>query len=238
MRAEVEGSRLTGDELIHLLILLLVAGNETTRDLIGNTVLALLEHPEQLALLRSDPSLAPNAIEEVLRYSAPAQYMSRRAKAATVVGDARIEPGEEAVLWFGSANRDEHVFPDADAFDIRRANANRHLTFGIGTHFCLGAPLARLEGAIAIEALLSRFSGIRRADDAALPRMPSLQHRGRAFAPAPRRGRRRSKTSLRPTVMKRIATKRRRPGSSWTNQATTTRASGGGDPSEGDEATA
>ena len=178
MRAEVEGSWLTHDELIHLLILLLVAGNETTRDLIGNTALALMEHPEQLELLRSDASLAPNAIEEVLRYSAPAQYMSRRAKAATVVGDARIEPGEEAVLWFGSANRDEDVFADADAFDIRRANANRHLTFGIGTHFCLGAPLARLEGAIAIEALLARFRDIQRADDALLPRMPSLQHRG------------------------------------------------------------
>ena len=178
VRAEVEGSRLTQDELIHLLILLLVAGNETTRDLIGNTVLALLEHPQQLALLRGDPSLAPNAIEEVLRYSAPAQYMSRRAKAATAVGEARIEAGEEAVLWFGSANRDERVFTNADSFDIRRTNASRHLTFGIGTHFCLGAPLARLEGAIAIEALLSRFTEIRRADDRVLPRMPSLQHRG------------------------------------------------------------
>lgn len=178
VRVEVEGSRLTQDELIHLLILLLVAGNETTRDLIGNAVLALLEHPEQLELLRSDLSLAPNATEEVLRYSAPAQYMSRRAKAATTVGEASIEPGEEAVLWFGSANRDESVFPEADAFDIRRANANRHLTFGIGTHFCLGAPLARLEGAIAIEALLARFGDIRRADSALLPRMPSLQHRG------------------------------------------------------------
>lgn len=178
VRAEVEGSRLTEDELIHLLILLLVAGNETTRDLIGNTVLAMLEHPEQLTLLRDDPSLAPNAIEEVLRYSAPAQYMSRRAKAPTVVGEAHIEAGEEAVLWFGAANRDEAVFPGADAFDIRRPNANRHLTFGIGTHFCLGAPLARLEGAIAIEALLTRFASIRRADNAPLPRMPSLQHRG------------------------------------------------------------
>ena len=178
VRVEVEGSRLTQDELIHLLILLLVAGNETTRDLIGNTVLALLEHPAQLELLRSDLSLAPNAIEEVLRYSAPAQYMSRRAKAATTVGDANIEAGEEAVLWFGSANRDESVFPDADAFDIRRSNANRHLTFGIGTHFCLGAPLARLEGAIAIEALLARFGDIRRADGGLPPRMPSLQHRG------------------------------------------------------------
>ena len=178
VRAEVEGARLTGDELIHLLVLLLVAGNETTRDLIGNTTLALLEHPEQLKLLREDPSLALNAIEEVLRYSAPAQYMSRRAKAATVVGETQIEAGEEAVLWFGSANRDEVVFPNADAFDIRRANASRHLTFGIGTHFCLGAPLARLEGAIAIEALLTRFPEMRRADDGPLPRMPSLQHRG------------------------------------------------------------
>ena len=178
VRAEVEGARLTGDELIHLLVLLLVAGNETTRDLIGNTVLALLEQPEQLELLRGNLSLAPNAIEEVLRYSAPAQYMSRRAKAATVVGETQIEAGEEAVLWFGSANRDEVVFPNADAFDIRRANASRHLTFGIGTHFCLGAPLARLEGAIAIEALLTRFPEMRRADDGPLPRMPSLQHRG------------------------------------------------------------
>ena len=82
------------------------------------------------------------------------------------------------MLWFGSANRDEVVFPNADAFDIRRANASRHLTFGIGTHFCLGAPLARLEGAIAIEALLTRFPEMRRADDGPLPRMPSLQHRG------------------------------------------------------------
>ena len=178
VRAEVEGARLTGDELIHLLVLLLVAGNETTRDLIGNTVLALLEQPEQLELLRGDLSLAPNAIEEVLRYSAPAQYMSRRAKAATVVGNAHIEAGEEAVLWFGSANRDERTFAGADTFDIQRGNANRHLTFGIGTHFCLGAPLARLEGVIAIEALLSRFAEIRRADDGPLPRMPSLQHRG------------------------------------------------------------
>ena len=176
---------------MHLLILLLVAGNETTRDLIGNATLALLEHPEQQALLRDDPSLAANAIEETLRHSAPAQYMSRRAKAPVTVGGARIEAGEEAVLWFGSANRDERVFPDADAFDIRRANANRHLTFGIGAHFCLGAPLARLEGAIAIEALLARFPHIQRADGATLPRMPSLQHRGvRSLPLAVRRARR------------------------------------------------
>ena len=191
VRAEADGSRLTEDELVHLLILLLVAGNETTRDLIGNATLALLEHPEQQALLRDDPSLAANAIEETLRHSAPAQYMSRRAKAPVTVGDARIEAGEEAVLWFGSANRDERVFPGADAFDVRRANANRHLTFGIGAHFCLGAPLARLEGAIAIEALLARFPHIQRADDATLPRMPSLQHRGvRSLPLAVRRARR------------------------------------------------
>lgn len=144
VRAEVEGSRLSHAEMITMLVLLLVAGNETTTTLIGNAVLELLDHPDALARLRAEPELLPTAIEEVLRFSSPVQLDPRRATRRVELGGEVIEPDQIVVSWLGSANRDEEIFPDAERFDITRAD-NRHMAFGFGPHYCLGANLARLE---------------------------------------------------------------------------------------------
>ena len=175
--AESEGSRLSFDEMIQTLILLLVAGNETTTNLIGNTVLELLAHPAALDDLRADPSLLPDAIEEVLRFSSPVQMDPRRATRATEIQGVPVAEDQFVISWIGSANRDEEVFERPDVFDIRRKN-NRHLAFGFGPHYCLGASLASLEAQVAVGALLERTRSFRRADDAPLPLHPSFVFRG------------------------------------------------------------
>ena len=159
--AQIEGQHLNQLELLGFCVLLLVAGNETTTNLIGNALLCFDEHPEVMEQLRAEPELLPGAIEEVLRYRSPVQFMYRRAAANVTIRDQEIQPGQMVLAWIGSANRDEAQFPNPDHFDIRRT-PNRHIAFGHGIHFCLGAPLARLEARIALTALLERFYDIKR----------------------------------------------------------------------------
>jgi unspecific monooxygenase len=149
------GDALTEQELLATCILLLVAGHETTVNLIGNGALALLRHPDQLAWLRTHPEAVPAAIEELLRYDPPVQLTLRTALQDTELAGATIKRGELVLLLTGAANRDPTVFEDPDRLDLQRA-ASGHLSFGLGIHFCLGAPLARLEGEIALAALLRR----------------------------------------------------------------------------------
>jgi cytochrome P450 len=139
----------------------LVAGNETTTNLIGNAILCFDEHPEVMEQLRAEPELLPGAIEEVLRYRSPVQFMYRRVAADVTIRDSQLRAGQMVLAWIGSANRDEAQFPDPDSFDIRRT-PNRHIAFGHGIHFCLGAPLARLEAKIVLTLLLERFDEIQR----------------------------------------------------------------------------
>ncbi|TMA51150.1 MAG: cytochrome P450, partial [Deltaproteobacteria bacterium] len=174
--AEVEGSRLSFDELIAMLLLILVAGNETTTTLIGNAVVELLARPAALAALRARPELLADAVEEVLRFSSPIQMDPRRAARAADVRGHRIEAGQIVLSWLGSANRDETVFERPDDFDITRRD-NRHLAFGFGPHYCLGASLASIEAQAALRVLLARTRSIRRVDDAPLPLHPSFVFR-------------------------------------------------------------
>lgn len=165
VHAEEQGDRLTEPELLSTLILLLVAGHETTVNLIANGVLALLRNPVELARLRADPDgLARSTVEEVLRYDPPVQLDGRTALEDMEVGGVTIEKGEQSMLLLGAANRDPAVFDEPSRFDITRTD-NRHLSFGFGIHHCLGAPLARMEGQIALSTLGRRFPGLELLDD-------------------------------------------------------------------------
>ncbi len=158
--AEDEGRRLTQEELLANAMLLLLAGHETTVNLIGNGTLNLLRNPDQAEMLREEPSLAPSAIEEVLRYESPVQLTLRRASEPVEVGGVTIGEGEHVLLMLGAANRDPARFSDPDRLDIKRPD-NGHLAFGEGIHYCLGANLARAEGQAAIGTLLRRMPGLR-----------------------------------------------------------------------------
>jgi cytochrome P450 PksS len=154
--AEEAGDRLNEDELVAMIFLLLVAGHETTVNLIGNGTLALLQSPDQLEALRGDPYLIETAVEELLRYCGPLKVATERyAREDTLINGTTIPQGELVYLALASANRDERQFANPDTLDLTRA-PNRHLAFGQGVHFCLGAPLARLEGQIAFNTLLQR----------------------------------------------------------------------------------
>jgi len=158
VRAEADGERLNEDELLAMVFLLLVAGHETTVNLIGNGVLALLEHPEQMEMLRRDPSLIKPAIEELLRYGSPLKTATERyAREDVTVAGVTIPRGSLVFAVIASANRDERQFASPDTLDITR-EPNRHLSFGMGAHFCLGASLARMEGQIAINTLLRNIT--------------------------------------------------------------------------------
>ena len=161
--AEVDGERLERDDLLVNLLLVLVAGNETTRNLIGNGTLALLSNPDQLQRLRDDPSLLNGAIDELLRFDSPVQLDSRISREPVELRGKRIAPGQRVICLLGAANRDPQTFPDADRLDVGRSSAN-HLAFGRGVHYCLGAPLARLEGRVVFEALLPRLDSLRLAE--------------------------------------------------------------------------
>ncbi len=160
IEAEEEGDRLSEEEMIVTLRLLLVAGNETTTNLIGNGLKALLEHPEQLELLRQRPELIDNAIEELLRYDSPVQVDGRITLDEFEMDRHTLKPGRPVSLLIGGANRDPQEFSDPETLDITREDAG-NISFGRGIHHCLGAPLARLEGKIAFEALIERFDDIR-----------------------------------------------------------------------------
>ena len=157
--AHEQDDTLSETELIVMCTLLLIAGFDTTVNLIGNGMLALLQHADQLALLRDRPELLPSAIEEFLRYDPSTQKALRYAAVDGAVRGTQIGKGQAVIVLLGSANRDPAVFPDPDRLDITRT-ANRHLGFGVGIHVCLGAPLARLEGQIAISTLLRRYPRI------------------------------------------------------------------------------
>ena len=163
--AHDEGDRLSDREIATMCELLLVAGNVTTTDLIGNGVLALLEHPDQLALLRNEPVLLPNAVEEMLRYDSPVVTTGRVVMAETTIGGCPIAAGQPLIPSLAGANRDPAVHPDPDRFDITRENIY-HQSFGGGLHYCLGAPLARMEAQVAVGTLLARFPGLRLAPGA------------------------------------------------------------------------
>jgi cytochrome P450 len=160
VRAEIveDGSarRLTLDECTRFALLLYTAGTETTGKLLGNAAVLLADHPGQRELLTNDPSLIPNAIEEVLRYEAPSPVQGRWTTAAISRHGTTIPAGAKVLLLTGSAGRDERVFADPDRFDVRRS-MGQHLSFGYGIHFCLGAALARVEARVALEEALKRF---------------------------------------------------------------------------------
>ncbi len=159
-KAEEEGDSLSEREMLIMLRLLLVAGNETTTNLIGNGMLALLKHPEQLELLREDASRIPGAVEELLRYDTPVQLDIRAVVDDCEFQGFRLRRGDPAILAIGAANRDPEVFEDPDRLNIERSKGS-NLSFGRGVHHCLGAPLARLEARVALEVLLERFSSMR-----------------------------------------------------------------------------
>jgi cytochrome P450 len=162
IHGEVDGERLSHDELVQNCIFLLNAGHETTTNLIGNTVDALLRFPDELARLKADPGLIKTCIEEGLRFESPNQLGNRRLTADAEIGGVPLAAGTYIHIGIGAANRDPAQFPDPDRFDAGR-EPNRHLAFGSGLHMCLGAALARLEGTIAIGRLVSRLDGLARA---------------------------------------------------------------------------
>jgi cytochrome P450 len=179
--AEEAGDKLSENELLATCILLLIAGHETTVNLIGNGTLALLRHPDQLRRLRDNPALIGTAVEELLRFDGPVQRTARIPSEDVVIDGRTIAKGEMVMPFIGAADRDPVQFPDPDRLDIGRTD-NRHIAFGWGIHFCLGAPLARVEGQIAINTLVQRLPKLALATDT--PRFrESLTLRGLASLP-------------------------------------------------------
>jgi cytochrome P450 len=159
MSANVDGAKLTEDEIVANLIVTMVGGQETTTNLIGNGTLSLLRNPDSLQRLRSNPALMPSAVEELLRYESPSQHTARLAPEEVTLGGKKIQKRQAVIAVMGAANRDPERFPDPDRLDIERPD-NRHVAFGWAAHFCFGAPLARLEGQIAFTTLLRRLPGL------------------------------------------------------------------------------
>jgi cytochrome P450 len=164
VQAEEQGDRLTEDELFANCVLLMIAGHETTTNLIGNGLLALLQNPNQQEMLTQNPDLISSAVEELLRYESPVQKMGRIALADIQIGDKQIQKGQLIVFSFAAANRDPEVFALPNQLDLAR-KPNRHLAFGHGLHYCVGAALARLEGQITINTVLSRMPKLRLATE-------------------------------------------------------------------------
>ncbi len=185
LKGNVHGEQLTIPEFDSFFILLSVAGNETTRNLISHGMLLLLDHPEARERLIADPSLVPQAVEEMLRFRPPVMYFRRTATRDTEIRGQAIKAGEKLSLWYPSANRDEDVFDEPDRFDIDRS-PNDHLAFGIGEHFCLGAHLARMELRIMFDHLLRRFADLERTGPVEYLRshfIDGVKHMPVAFTP-------------------------------------------------------
>ena len=180
--AQVDGRGLSDAELGIFCMTLLVAGNETTRNLISGGMRALLENPEQWAKLCANPRLVPNAVEEMLRFVTPVQNFVRRVQQDTEISGKKLSAGEYVALLYGSANRDESVFgPDAERFDVARPDARKHVAFGFGEHLCLGASLARLEAQVMFEELIARGAGYSLAGP--VERLPSTLMNGSVSMP-------------------------------------------------------
>ncbi len=173
--AHTESDALSADELMAFVILLLLAGNETTTNLIGNGTLALGRNPEQMKMLQRDGSLLPRAIEEMLRYDGPVQSTARFTKSDVELNGTFFPAGFPIFVILAAANRDPAQFPDPDRFDITR-DPNDHLAFGEGIHFCIGSPLARLEAQVVFSSMLERFPKLRLRDPGA-----KLQYKGSYF---------------------------------------------------------
>ena len=156
---EENGDRLSRDELVAMVVQLLYAGHETTRNLIGNGLISLLDHPGELVRLRRESGLIPNAVEEILRFEPPILFLSRVAVADVELAGVQVRAGDLVHVNLASANRDPDVYPEPDRFDVGRADTH-HLSFGWGMHFCMGASIARMEGRVALATLLRRFSKI------------------------------------------------------------------------------
>ena len=159
LAAEIDGDRLTEEEIVASLIVTMVGGQETTTNLIGNGILSLLRNPEVTEELRNDLSLIPTAVEELLRYESPSQHTARLAPYDIEIGGKKIQKKQAVIAVMGAANRDPERFPDPDRLDIHRKD-NRHVAFGFGAHFCFGAPLARIEGQIAFATILQRLENL------------------------------------------------------------------------------
>jgi cytochrome P450 len=160
IRAQADGRHLSREEILTFCRVLLVAGHVTTFNLIGNTILSLLQNPQEFKLLQESHSLIGSAIEETLRYRSPVQAVNRIVTKDVKLGGQQIQSGQRIIAWIGSANHDESVFPDSERFDISRNGRHPNLGFGHGIHFCLGAPLARLEGQVVLRIILQRLQGL------------------------------------------------------------------------------
>lgn len=177
---DADGSRLSEDELVATAVLLQMAGHEASVNVVGNGVLALLRHPDQLARLRADPALLERCVEELIRYDSPLQLFERTAKEDVSVAGLPLRAGQKVAALLGAANRDPAVFADPDRLDVGRA-VNPHLGFGAGIHFCLGAPLARVELQVSLATLLARFPRLELAGEPV--RRPEFVLRGLATLP-------------------------------------------------------
>ena len=164
MIAELDGDRLTDDEIVANCIVTMVGGLETTTNLITNGILTLVRNPDQMQRLRNEPNIMPAAVEELLRYESPSQHTARLAPDDVTLGGKKIAKRQAVIAVMAAGNRDPNRFPDPDRLDFDRPD-NRHLAFGWGAHFCFGAPLARLEGHIAFETLLRRFPVLELTDE-------------------------------------------------------------------------
>jgi cytochrome P450 len=173
--AEVDGERLSEPELLSFCTLLLAAGQETTKNLIANTIVCLTDHRESMERLINEPALMPIAIEEILRFLPPVWFLFRRTKTDVELAGQHIPANQVVLTWTASANRDPSRFPDAERFDIER-EPNRHLAFGHGIHFCVGAPLARLEAKIALPMMLQQLKNLQRVEG-----VPIIVHAGIVF---------------------------------------------------------